>query len=148
MSTSVSDPELPSAETMPAAPSAQADRFVHDRLPPPEQLPRMVYALPELRVPARANLVQHLFEKAFREGRADKPLLRSDKITLTYAEALERVNRIAQVLTEDFGLQPAPQPRAAASPRSATASCTTACHRLSSGRRCATTGPSCNCPTS
>lgn len=106
MSTSVFDPELPSAETMPAAPSAQADRFVHDRLPPPEQLPRMVYALPELRVPARANLVQHLFDKAFREGRADKPLLRSDKITLTYTDALERVNRIAQVLTEDFGLKP------------------------------------------
>lgn len=106
MSTSVSDPELPSAETMPAAPSAQADRFVHDRLPPPEQLPRMVYALPELRVPARANLVQHLFEKAFREGRADKPLLRSDKITLSYTDALERVNRIAQVLTENFGLKP------------------------------------------
>lgn len=106
MSTSVSDPELPSAETMPAAPSAQADRFVHDRLPQPEQLPRMVYALPELRVPARANLVQHLFDKAFREGRADKPLLRSDKITLSYAEALERVNRIAQVLTEDFSLKP------------------------------------------
>lgn len=106
MSTSVSDTELPSAETMPAAPSAQADRFVHDRLPPPEQLPRMVYALPELRVPARANLVQNLFDKAFREGRAGKPLLRSDKITLSYAEALERVNRIAQVLTEDFGLKP------------------------------------------
>ncbi|WP_431098649.1 benzoate-CoA ligase family protein [Polaromonas aquatica] len=106
MSTSVSDPELPSTETAPAAPSAQVDRFVHERLPPPEQLPRMVYSLPELRIPERANLVQNLFEKAFREGRAGKPLLRSDKITLTYADTLERVNRIAQVLTEDFGLKP------------------------------------------
>jgi 2-aminobenzoate-CoA ligase len=79
---------------------------VHERLPSPEQLPRMVYAMPELRIPAQANLVQALFDKAFREGRADKPLLRSDKITLTYAEALDRVNRIAQLLTEDFGLQP------------------------------------------
>lgn len=102
MSTSVSDP----IEKASAAPSAQADRFVHERLPSPEQLPRMVYALPELRIPARANLVQSLFDKAFREGRADKPLLRSDKITLSYAEALERVNRIAQVLTQDFGLKP------------------------------------------
>ena len=102
MSTSVSDP----VEKVSAAPSAQADRFVHERLPAREQLPRMVYALPELRIPAQANLVQSLFDKAFREGRADKPMLRSDKITLSYAEALERVNRIAQVLTEDFGLKP------------------------------------------
>jgi 2-aminobenzoate-CoA ligase len=101
MSTSVSDP----VEVVSAAPSAQADRFVHERLPQPEQLPRMVYAMPELRIPAQANLVQALFDKAFREGRADKPMLRSDKVTLTYAEALGQVNRIAQVLTEDFGLQ-------------------------------------------
>jgi 2-aminobenzoate-CoA ligase len=91
MSTSVSDPvEAVPAASAPSAPSAQVDRFVHDRLPPPEQLPRMVYPLPELRIPAQANLVQSLFDKAFREGRADKPLLRSDKITLSYAEALER----------------------------------------------------------
>ena len=107
MSTSVSDPvEAVSATSAPSAPSAQVDRFVHDRLPPAGQLPRMVYALPELRIPAQANLVQSLFDKAFREGRTDQPLLRSDKITLSYADALERVNRIAQVLTEDFGLQP------------------------------------------
>lgn len=106
MSTSVSDPDLPFTETAPAASSAQQDRFVHDRLPPPEQLPRMVYSLPELCIPPRANLVQSLFHKAFREGHGDKPLLRSDTITLSYAEALDRVNRIAQVLTEDFSLKP------------------------------------------
>ena len=106
MSTSVSDPDLPFTETAPAASSAQQDRFVHDRLPPPEQLPRMVYSLPELCIPPRANLVQSLFDKAFREGHGDKPLLRSDTITLSYAEALDRVNRIAQVLTEDFSLKP------------------------------------------
>lgn len=102
MSTSVSD----SIESVAAVPSAQTDRFVHDRLPPYEQLPRMVYALPELCIPAQANLVQALFDKAFREGHAGKPLLRSDKITLTYADALDRVNRIAQVLTENFSLKP------------------------------------------
>ena len=30
------------------APSAQTDRFVHDRLPPPEQCPALRYELPEL----------------------------------------------------------------------------------------------------
>jgi 2-aminobenzoate-CoA ligase len=106
VSDSVSDPVTASMETAAAAPSAQADRFVHERLPSPQELPRMVYAMPELHIPAQANLVQALFAKAVQEGRADKPMLRSDKITLSYTDALERVNRIAQVLTEDFKLQP------------------------------------------
>lgn len=89
-----------------AAPSAQTDRFVHKRLPPPAQLPRLVYSLPELRIPAQANLVDSLFSRAARDGHADRPLLRSDKITLSYADTLARVNRIAQVLTQDFKLVP------------------------------------------
>ena len=32
-----------------AAPSAQVDRFVHDRLPPPAQWPTLRYDRPELR---------------------------------------------------------------------------------------------------
>ncbi len=66
----------------------------------------MAYPLPELQIPAQANLVDSLFAKATRQGYADRPLLRSDRITLSYADALERVNRIAQVLTEDFRLVP------------------------------------------
>ncbi|MDP3799595.1 MAG: AMP-binding protein [Polaromonas sp.] len=95
--------------TLPPAlntPSAQTDRFVHNRLPPPDQWPKLVYALPELRIPDPANLVDVLFARAMAQGHADKPFLRSDRITLSYADALERVNRIAQVLTEDFHLVP------------------------------------------
>ncbi|MEO6320593.1 MAG: AMP-binding protein, partial [Polaromonas sp.] len=44
--------------------------------------------------------------RAFQAGHADRPMLRSDRITLSYADALDRVNRIAQVLTEDFKLVP------------------------------------------
>ena len=87
--------------------SAQTDRFVHDRLPPPDQWPRLVYSLlPGLDIPGQANLVDVLFSRAIGNGHADRPLLRSDKITLSYADVLERVNRIAQVLTEDFKLVP------------------------------------------
>lgn len=92
--------------TVSRAASAQTDRFVHDRLPAPGQLPRMAYPLPELQIPAQANLVDSLFAKAIRQGHADRPLLRSDRITLSYTDALKRVNRIAQVLTEDFKLVP------------------------------------------
>jgi 2-aminobenzoate-CoA ligase len=90
----------------PAAASAQTDRFVHDRLPAPAQLPKMVYPLPELRIAAQANLVDSLFSQAARNGHAHRPLLRSDQLTLSYADALERVNRIAQLLIEDFKLVP------------------------------------------
>jgi 2-aminobenzoate-CoA ligase len=86
--------------------SAQVDRFVHDRLPPVEQLPIFRYDLPELQLPDQLNLVEELLDKATAKGFGDKPMLRSSKQTLTYAEAAIEVNRIAQVLVEDFGLVP------------------------------------------
>ena len=86
--------------------SAQVDRFVHDRLPPAEQLPMFRYDLPELQLPDQLNLVEELLDKATAKGFGDKPMLRSPKLMLTYAEAAVDVNRIAQVLVEDFGLVP------------------------------------------
>ncbi len=86
--------------------SAQTDRFVHDRLPAREQWPQMRYDLPELRLPGQLNLVEELLDKAAAKGWADRPMLRSPKITLTYADARERVDRIARVLVEDLGLVP------------------------------------------
>ena len=89
-----------------AAPSAQTDRFVHDRLPPLSQRADMRYDLPELAIPAQANLVDVLLGQIAAHGLLDRPFLRSDNITLSYANAAERINCIAQVLIEDFGLQP------------------------------------------
>jgi 2-aminobenzoate-CoA ligase len=86
--------------------SAQTDRFVHDRLPPPEQWPDLSYDLPELQFPAQLNLVEELLDQAPAKGFGDNPLLRSSRVTFTYAQTLERVNRIAQLLTEDLGLAP------------------------------------------
>ena len=86
--------------------SAQTDRFVHDRLPAPEQLAQMRYDLPELRVADQSNLVDVLLAQIEAKGWLDKPFLRSDQITLTYSDAADRMNCIAQVLTEDFGLVP------------------------------------------
>ena len=89
-----------------AAPSAQTDRFVHDRLPPAGQRANMRYDLPELAIPAQANLVDVLLGQIAVRGLLERPFLRSDNITLSYANAAERINCIAQVLIEDFGLQP------------------------------------------
>jgi 2-aminobenzoate-CoA ligase len=86
--------------------SAQVDRFVHDRLPPAEQLPMLRYDLPELQLPDQLNLVEELLDKAASRPWADRPMLRSPARTLSYAEAATEVNRIAQVLVEDLGLVP------------------------------------------
>jgi 2-aminobenzoate-CoA ligase len=86
--------------------SAQTDRFVHDRLPPRAQWPQLRYDLPELRLPERLNLVEELLDKAAQKGFGDRPMLRSSRITLTYADVRERVDRIARVLVEDLGLVP------------------------------------------
>jgi 2-aminobenzoate-CoA ligase len=92
--------------TTPSAATAQSDRFVHDRLPPMDQCAEMLYDLPGLDIAAQANLVDMLFARAEERGLSPHPFLRSDSLTLTYAEAAARVTRIAQVLAEDFALVP------------------------------------------
>ena len=86
--------------------SAQIDRFVHDGLPPADQLPVFRYDLPELQLPDQLNLVEELLDKAPAKGFGDRPMLRAPGRILTYAQAAVEVNRIAQVLTEDLGLVP------------------------------------------
>ena len=89
--------------------SAQTDRFVHDHLPPAGQYPELCYELPELealQATPRLNLVAKLLDQAADKDFADRPLLRSPGLTLSYAETRVRVDRIAQVLVEDLGLIP------------------------------------------
>jgi 2-aminobenzoate-CoA ligase len=66
----------------------------------------MRYDRPELCIADQANLVDVLLGQVMTRGLMDQPFLRSDNITLTYADASERIHRIAQVLTQDFALVP------------------------------------------
>ncbi|MEO8856953.1 MAG: AMP-binding protein, partial [Burkholderiaceae bacterium] len=86
--------------------SAQTDRFVHERLPSIEQRPRMLFEAPELQFEPRLNVVHELLDKAPQKGFGERAMLRSDALTLTYAQAREQVDRMAQVLVEDFALVP------------------------------------------
>jgi 2-aminobenzoate-CoA ligase len=88
------------------SPSAYVDTFCRDRLPPQDQWPEFLYDLPQLRYPERLNCAAELLDAtAAREG-DDRPCLRSPAETWTYGETVRRTNQLAQVLTEDFGLQP------------------------------------------
>jgi len=88
------------------SPSAHVDTFCRDRLPPQDQWPEFLYDLPQLRYPERLNCAAELLDAtAAREG-DDRPCLRSPAETWTYGDTVRRTNQLAQVLTEDFGLQP------------------------------------------
>ena len=92
-----------------AARSAQTDRFVHTRLPPPEQCPALRYELPELRALQQAgqlNLVEQLLDKALDRGWGDKVMLRSPSRSLSYRQARAEVDRRVGVLRHGLGLEP------------------------------------------
>jgi 2-aminobenzoate-CoA ligase len=85
---------------------AQPDRFVSERLPPRPQWPQLLYERPEFQFPPQLNLVEELLDKAAEKGFAGRPMLRSGALTLTYAQARDRVDRICRLLVEDLGLVP------------------------------------------
>ncbi|MBU6436743.1 MAG: AMP-binding protein [Betaproteobacteria bacterium] len=86
--------------------SAQVDRYCHERMPAPQDMPQIVFDRPELQFGERLNAVAQLLDRRVAAGEGARPLLRSAAQTLSYAETLERVNRVAQVLTQDLGLVP------------------------------------------
>ena len=86
--------------------SAQPDSFVRDRLPAQQDMPLLMLDAPGLQFPDRINLVQELFDRALRGGFGAHLMLRSDRLSLSYAQASAQVNCLAQVLVQDCGLIP------------------------------------------
>jgi 2-aminobenzoate-CoA ligase len=88
------------------SPSAHLDTFCRDNLPPREQWPEFRFDLPEVRYPERLNCAEQLLDETVRRYGADRPCLRAPAGTWTYGDLLRRVDQLARVLTEDFGLVP------------------------------------------
>ena len=84
--------------------ATQIDRFVHDRMPLPEDMPQLIFERPELQFPSALNAVVELLERHVVAGNGTRILLRDARESLSYAEVLDRVNRRARVLIEDMGL--------------------------------------------
>ncbi len=86
--------------------TAQVDGFIQSGLPSQDQQPTLRFDLPELQFPAQINLVEALFKQAEARGHSQRLFLRSPSATITYQQAHQRVNRIANYLTQDCGLVP------------------------------------------
>jgi 2-aminobenzoate-CoA ligase len=86
-------------------PSAYADTFARDHLPPPEQWPELIFERPEYRYPDRLNCVSELLDRWLAKGWQDRACMLSNAETVTYGAMAERVNRIANVLVKDCGLE-------------------------------------------
>jgi 2-aminobenzoate-CoA ligase len=86
--------------------TAHIDTFAEDRLPARELMPELRFDLPEMHYPERLNCVDALLDAQVAAGRGNRRCIVSPAGTWTYAELLSTVNRIANVLVDDFGLVP------------------------------------------
>ncbi|GGZ98020.1 AMP-binding protein [Streptomyces bluensis] len=85
------------------APSAHADSFARDHLPPPDQWPELTFDLPELCYPARLNCAAELLATTD----PGRPVFHTPSgVTWTYGELRARVDRIAHTLTTALGVVP------------------------------------------
>jgi 2-aminobenzoate-CoA ligase len=91
---------------MPLSPSAHADTFCRDHLPPADQWPEFLFTLPELNYPDRLNCAEELIDVTIKRYGADRPCLLAPSGDWTYGDLLATSARIARVLTEDFGIVP------------------------------------------
>jgi 2-aminobenzoate-CoA ligase len=88
------------------SPSAHVDTFCRDHLPPPDQWPEFRFGLPELNYPERMNCAAALLDVTAASVGYGRPCLSSPTETWSYGETVRRTSQLAQVLTDDFGLQP------------------------------------------
>lgn len=86
--------------------TSHVDRFARERLPPPHLWPEFRFDLPELQYPERINCGVVLLDDAIHEGHGERVALYSDSGVWTYAQLLERANRIANVLVNEMGIVP------------------------------------------
>jgi 2-aminobenzoate-CoA ligase len=88
------------------------DNFVRDHLPPRELWPEMRYdRIPELDYPAHINIATELLDRHVVNGSGERVALRwpgtdGPAHQMTYRELQRLANQIANVLVEDYGLQP------------------------------------------
>ncbi len=86
--------------------TAHVDRFALDSLPPPEQWPEFLFESPELQFPEHLNCAVELLDRHVAAGHGGRVCILAPGLRWTYADLLERSNRIARVLVEEMNLVP------------------------------------------
>jgi 2-aminobenzoate-CoA ligase len=85
----------------------QHDRFVHDRLPPPDQQPHILRDSTEFSFPSTFNLTDFLFQKGTAHRGPDAPLfqaLAAHDTPVSYGQAASLVDQIAHLLRHKLAL--------------------------------------------
>ncbi len=85
--------------------SAHVDTFVRDNLPPRDQWPEFVFALPGLQFPAHYN-ASSILDRAIANGHGARNAVLFGSDAITYDALLQEACRIAHALKHDFGLVP------------------------------------------
>ncbi|MEV6902797.1 AMP-binding protein [Amycolatopsis sp. NPDC051372] len=91
---------------MELTPSAHVDSFCRDNLPAPADQPEFRFTLPELAYPPRLNCAVELLRGSIDRFGPDRPCLRTDTETWSYADLDRRSDQAAHVLARDFGVVP------------------------------------------
>ena len=91
--------------------SAHLDSFVRDHLPPPAQMPRLLFELPTLQFGVQLNCASELLDRWVAQGDGARLAVLGaapdgGPIAWSYAELQARANRIARVLVDQLGLVP------------------------------------------
>ena len=90
---------------MTPAVSPQQDRFVHDRLPPAEQLPDIL-PLAGVSDLTTLNCVSFLLDRHIANGHGNKTAVRDDTRSWTYAQLNDYVCRAASIMVDRYHVKP------------------------------------------
>lgn len=85
--------------------SGHVDSFCQDNLPPRKHWPDLRVSEAGLTYPERMNVSHDFIDRHVEEGRGARVAIVGEGVEWTYAELAERVNRIANVLVHDLGMQ-------------------------------------------
>src|SRR5580692_10431807 len=89
------------------SPSAHADTFCRDNLPPDGLWPDFLFTLPELQYPERLNAAAELLDATAGKLGGGRPcLLGEDRITWSYDDVVRISNQVAWVLADELGVAP------------------------------------------
>ena len=89
------------------SPSAHADTFCRDNLPPDGLWPDFLFTLPELQYPERLNAAAELLDVTAEKLGGGRPcLLAEDRTTWSYDDVVRISNQVAWVLADELDVVP------------------------------------------